>query len=221
MFYINEVYAHIHIDGLLQKRKDSPTSVTMGRRTPAPPRGGTSVWEPLITTNPKKWGGILFTISSVTGIMTQCTVCSTYSNSRPFWHLWHTMHWKHSYILHYKQHQFIVDTINSGVNPDVSLLQLLDRVNNGLHRYDIVGNTSLPIDTHWPAGEYPPYPRAVPHTPRVVAHCCAYPLQPLHQKTVEKDPQHPKLCSPKVKIQHSLATKGASVTCQSSTSSSS
>ena len=38
---------------------------------------------------------------------------------------------------------------------------------------------------------------------------------------VEKDPQNPKLCSPKVKIQHSVATKGASVTCQSSTSSSS
>ena len=156
-----------HIDGLFQKRKDSPTSVKMGRRTPAPPRGGTTLWQPLTTTTPQKWGEIPFTTTSVTGILTQCTVCSTYSNYRPFWNLWHTMHWKHSNILHYKQHQFIVDTINSGVNPDVSLLHLLDRVNNGLHRYDIVGNTSLPIDTHWSAGEYPPLPPGgTPQLPR-------------------------------------------------------
>ena len=122
-----------HIDGLFQKRKDSPTSVKMGRRTPAPPRGGTTLWQPLTTTIPQKWGEIPFTTTSVTGISTQCTVCSTYSNYRPFWNLWHTMHWKHSNILHYKQHQFVVDTVNSGVNPDVSLLQLLNHVNNGLH----------------------------------------------------------------------------------------
>ena len=190
MFYINEVL--VHIDGLFQKRKDSPTSVKMGRRTPAPPRGGTTLWQPLTTTIPQKWGEIPFTTTSVTGILTQCTVCSTYSNYRPFWNLWHTMHWKHSNILHYKQHQFVVDTVNSGVNPDVSLLHLLDRVNNGLHRYDIVGNTSLliPID---PRGSTPPYPRAVPHNSRVVAHRCDNPLQPLHQKNGEKRSTEPQV----------------------------
>ena len=76
MFYINEVL--VHIDGLFQKRKDSPTSVKMGRRTPAPPRGGTTLWQPLTTTIPQKWGEIPFTTTSVTGILTQCTVCSTY-----------------------------------------------------------------------------------------------------------------------------------------------
>ena len=43
-----------HIDGLFQKRKDSPTSVKMGRNTPVPPCGGTSLCQPLATTPPKK-----------------------------------------------------------------------------------------------------------------------------------------------------------------------
>ena len=43
-----------HIDDLFQKRKDSPTSVKMGRNTPVPPCGGTSLCQPLATTPPKK-----------------------------------------------------------------------------------------------------------------------------------------------------------------------
>ena len=93
-------------------------------------------------------------------------------------------------------------------------------LNNGLHECDIVPNDSLSIDT---TGTLivRPHPRAVPQHSRVATHWCANPSQPLHQKNGSKNPQNPKLCSPKVKIQHSVATKRASVTCQSSTSSSS
>jgi hypothetical protein len=100
----------------------------MSRRTPAPPRGGTSLCWPLTTTATKKWGEIPFTTTSFTGILTQSTVCSMYPNYRPFWYLWHTMHWKKSYILNCKQRQFVADAINHGVKANFSSLQLFDCV---------------------------------------------------------------------------------------------
>ena len=44
----------VHIDGLNKKIIISPTSVKMGLRTLAPPRGGTSLSWPLTTTAPQK-----------------------------------------------------------------------------------------------------------------------------------------------------------------------
>ena len=43
-------------------------------------------------------------------------------------HLWHTIHWKHPYIMHYKQHQIVVDATNSGVKAILSSFQLFDHV---------------------------------------------------------------------------------------------
>ena len=57
----------------------------MSRRTPAPPRGGTSLSWPLTTTAPQKNEKKTFTTTSFTGILTQSTVCSTYPNYRPFY----------------------------------------------------------------------------------------------------------------------------------------
>jgi hypothetical protein len=118
----------LHIDGLNKKIIISPTGVKMSLRTPSPPRGGTSLWWLLTTTAPQKNEKKTFTTTSFTGTLTQSTVCSTYPNYRPFYHLWHTIHWKHPYIMHYKQHQIVVDATNSGVKAILSSFQLFDHV---------------------------------------------------------------------------------------------
>ena len=74
----------LHNDGDQKKRKKVPMIVKMGRRTPAPPRGGTSLSWPLTTTAPQKNEKKTFTTTSFTGTLTQSTVCSTYPNYRPF-----------------------------------------------------------------------------------------------------------------------------------------
>ena len=68
-----------------KKRKKVPMIVKIGRRTPAPPRGGTSLSWPLTTTAPQKNEKKTFTTTSFTGILTQSTVRSTYPNYRPFY----------------------------------------------------------------------------------------------------------------------------------------
>ena len=75
----------LHNDGDQKKRKKVPMIVKMSRRTPAPPRGGTSLSWPLTTTAPQKNEKKTFTTTSFTGILTQSTVCSTYPNYRPFY----------------------------------------------------------------------------------------------------------------------------------------
>ena len=123
----------LHNDGDQKKRNEEPMIVKMSRRTPASPRDGTSLCWPLTTTATKKWGKKRSQLFFQRHIEPLYWLYSTYQNCRPFWNLWHTIHWKKSHILHCKQRQFVVGAINSGVNLDVSLLQLLDRVNNGLH----------------------------------------------------------------------------------------
>jgi len=138
----------------------------MSRRIPAPPRGGTSLCWPLTTTATKKWGEIPFTTTSFTGILTQSTVCSMYPNYRPFWYLWHTMHWKKSYILNCKQRQFVADAINHGVKANFSSLQLFDCVWTMVYN-----NVTYFAMTVYPwyylaRVSYPPSPGGTPQPPR-------------------------------------------------------
>ena len=124
----------LHNDGDQKKRNEEPVIVKMSRRTPASPRDGTSLCWPLTTTAPKKNGGKNVRNYSFSGILNHCigyiqrTKIVDHSGifDTPF------IGKNHTFCIA-KQRQFVVGAINSGVNLDVSLLQLLDRVNNGLH----------------------------------------------------------------------------------------
>jgi hypothetical protein len=134
---LNNVLHHwrtVHIDGLNKKIIISPTSVKMSPSVPPHPRVAAHRCDgPLQPRHPKKTRKKRSQLFFHRHIEPLYWLYSTYQNCRPFWNLWHTIHWKKSHILHCKQRQFVVGAINSGVNLDVSLLQLLDRVNNGLH----------------------------------------------------------------------------------------
>ena len=65
-------------------QKKSSSHVRKVWRISTLPHGVTSLWRPIATTSERKKRKKPITTTSVTGILTQCTVCSTYPNDRPF-----------------------------------------------------------------------------------------------------------------------------------------
>jgi hypothetical protein len=147
--------------------------VKMGRRTPAPPRGGTSLSWPLTTTAPQKNEKKTFTTTSFTGILTQSTVCSTYPNYRPFY-IFDTLFIENIHTL------CITNSTKSSLMPPTAAYKPFYHCFNSLTMFEqwftLMWHISQWRSTHDTTDTLValPRPRVVPHNPRVTTHRCAY-----------------------------------------------